>query len=190
MGQRYAGAGGARRRGASCRPLPAGRRMSAPPETVACAQLQAAFAAQLRLQRTPTRPRYCLRPAIGGAAAHRRGGRVSACTATTPAISSGRRSNARTASCGMRVGDEYFSQLAHDYRADASFHARRPALGRRSVPSVAGEPTRSARSTSGSPELARLEWACESAWAAADAAPLVARRSWPNPRRSTRRPAL
>jgi hypothetical protein len=71
-----------------------------------------------------------------------------------------------------RVGDDYFRQLAHEYRAQH--------------PSTRGDlhwigqafPTWLAKRLDGTdyawlPDLARLEWACESAWAAADAAPVA-----------------
>ncbi len=70
-----------------------------------------------------------------------------------------------------RVGDEYFRQLAHEYRADhPSTHGDLQDVGRHF-------PTWLANRQHGTQyewlaEIARLEWACESASTAADAAPV------------------
>ena len=70
-----------------------------------------------------------------------------------------------------RVGDEHFRQLAHDYRtAHPSSHGDLHWIGE-------AFPAWLASRTLGTPyawlaDLARLEWACETAWAAADATPL------------------
>jgi hypothetical protein len=71
-----------------------------------------------------------------------------------------------------RVGDEYFRQLAHEYRQQhPSTRGDLHWIGQ-AFPDWLQQRTRDT-DYAWLPDLARLEWACESAWAAADAAPVA-----------------
>ncbi|MCP6313088.1 DNA-binding domain-containing protein, partial [Klebsiella pneumoniae] len=71
-----------------------------------------------------------------------------------------------------RVGEEYFSQLAHLYReSHPSSHGDLHWVGQ-SFPEWLGQHTRGS-GYEWLPDLARLEWACESSLVCAEAPPLA-----------------
>jgi hypothetical protein len=148
-------------------------RMSAPPETPSLGQLQSAFATHLRTPAIPdSRPESLLLEAeIDGVADITASDRLGIY-----------RNNARhffrTALertyrvVRLRVGEDYFSQLAHLYRAaHPSSHGDLHWVGQ-SFPEWLAQHTRGS-GYEWLPDLARLEWACEAALVCADAPALA-----------------
>jgi hypothetical protein len=146
--------------------------MSSPPETPSLRQLQSAFAANLRTAAVPPRAEnLLLEHEIDGVADIAPSDRLGIY-----------RNNARhffrTALertyrvVRLRVGEEYFSQLAHLYReSHPSSHGDLHWVGQW-FPEWLGQHTRGS-GYEWLPDLARLEWACESSLICAEAPPLA-----------------
>jgi len=134
-------------------------------------ETQAAFAAALRLPRGHDEPSQLLAAGIGGPAEIDAAARLEVYRTNTRYFF--RTALERTYPVVRhRVGDEHFRQLAHDYRtAHPSSHGDLHWVGER-FPEWLASRTRDTP-YAWLADLARLEWACEAAWAAAGGTPLA-----------------